>query len=311
VNQQAPIALFVYNRPEHTRRTLEALQRNRGAKSTHLFIFADGLQTGAGEQEQKQLVEVRQLVREKPWCGSVDIIESDENQGLKQSICSGIDHVLESFDRVIVLEDDLETSPGFLEYMNDALTMYVDHESVFQVSGFMVRNRARSPATGFLRVSTSWGWGTWRRAWHCYRDDAEHLLAEVAQKGRAEFDLDGCSFHFEELERNVKGELNTWAVRWYASVFLNNGLCLYPRQTLVRNHGFDGTGVHCHDDSSDYHPSLKLAERIAVSEQPITENVQYMKSMQAHYKYMLQLWTGTRFRDRAIRKVRHALRLGK
>jgi len=303
----APIALFVYNRPEHTRRTLEAISRNTGAENTRLFIFADGLRENASQQERDQLDEVRRLIRQRPWCGSAEIVESSENLGLRQSICSGIDTVLQSFERVIVLEDDLETSPGFLRYMNDALELYKEDEQVFQVSGFMVKNRPWAPATGFLRVSSSWGWGTWQRAWKHYRTDAENLLEEVKRKGQSSFDLDGFSFHFDELERNVSGNLNTWAVRWYASIFLHDGLCLYPRKTLVRNLGFDGTGIHCFDDETDYHRKLKLAQRVRVTKQPLAESKVYLNAMQAHYRQLLRQWTGTRLRDRVRSKIRRTL----
>ncbi len=303
----APIALFVYNRPEHTRRTLESISRNEGAENTRLFIFADGLRENAIQQERDQLDEVRRLIRQRLWCGSVEIVESGENLGLRQSICGGIETVLQSFGRVIVLEDDLETSPGFLRYMNDALGLYEEDEKVFQVSGFMVKNRPWATATGFLRVSSSWGWGTWQRAWKHYRSDADNLLEEVKRKGQSAFDLDGFSFHFDELERNASGNLNTWAVRWYASIFLNDGLCLYSRRTLVRNLGFDGTGIHCHDDETNYHQKLKLAQRVKVIKQPLAESKVYLKAMQLHYRQLLRLWTGTRFRDRLRSKIRRTL----
>ena len=125
----------------------------------------------------------------------------------------------------------------------------------------------------------------------------------MAEKGRAEFDLDGFSFHFSELERNVNGDLCTWAVRWYASIYLNDGLCLYPKRTLVRNHGFDGSGVHCHNDSSHYYQKLRFATDIKVTPQSLIENSKYKRAMQVHYRKMLQKWTGTRIRDRIAKKL--------
>ena len=297
-----PIALFVYNRPEHTRRTLEALSRNQGSDKSTLFIFSDGLKTSASVDDESRLVEVRKLIREKPWCGDVEIIESVCNKGLAKSICEGISSVLEKYERVIVLEDDLETSPSFLQYMNDALSLYREDERVFQVSGFMVRNRPWASRTGFLRVSTSWGWGTWSRAWKHYRSDAVNLLEEVENKGRARFDLDGFSFHFDELKRNATGELNTWAVRWYASLFLQDGLCLYPRKTLVRNLGFDGSGVNCHDDNTRYHKKLPLSKAAHVKRCDILENSTYLSAMQSHFRQLKALWTKTRFRDKIAKK---------
>jgi len=304
---EAPIALFVYNRPEHMRRTLEALQRNRGSDQSRLFIFSDGLRKEACAAEQRLVEEVRCLIREKAWCSEVEIIESDINLGLARSISGGISYVLECFDRVIVLEDDLETSPGFLKYMNDALAVYQDEESVFQVSGFMVKNWPWSAQTGFLRVSTSWGWATWRRAWKHYQPDAETLLKMVEKKGKSKFNLDGYSFHFEELERNLNGQLNTWAVKWYASIFLQDGMCLYPRKSLVRNLGFDGSGTHCYENKTGYFQKMSVAKDIPVKLKPIEESEAYLRAMQIHYRGLLQEWTGTRLRDRVKRKIRKLL----
>jgi hypothetical protein len=253
------------------------------------------------------LESVRSLLRQKQWCGEVEIIESIENKGLAASICGGISTVLESFDRVIVLEDDLETSPGFLSYMNSSLEVYKEEDKVMQISGFMVKNRPLASPTGFLRVSTSWGWATWRRAWLKYRSDVEKLSKEVEKKGKSEFDLDGYSFHFEELTRNMSGELNTWAVRWYASIFLNNGLCLYPKKSLVRNIGFDGTGENCHESKSNYFQGMSLATRVKVKPGPVKESNTYLKAMQNHYGNLLKEWTGTRLSDRVRKKIHRSL----
>ena len=305
MNQTAlsPVALFVFARPDHTRRTLQSLSQNHLADRTKLYVFADGPRETATAETQQGIREVREIIRERNWCGEVEIIESSENKGLADSIIGGVDFVTEKHGRAIILEDDLETSQGFLKYMNDALDAYADDERVMQVSGFNVKNSRWAPETGFLRVSTSWGWATWDRAWRLYDNDATTLLERLRPQ-REEFDLDGHSFHFEELERNVAGDLKTWAVRWYASIFLNGGLCLYPRRTLVRNHGFDGTGANCHADTTDYHRQLKLADSCRIARQSAKEHPTYLKSMQQHFDDLKRLWSGTRFRDRIVRKAK-------
>lgn len=300
----APIALFVYARPSHTRTTLESLSQNKLADKSKLYIFADGPLRTASPKTHQAISEVRQILRERSWCGEVEIIESGKNRGLADSIVRGVTLICEKHGRVIVLEDDLETSPGFLRYMNDALQLYEDDGQVMQVSGFNVRNWPWAAESGFLRCSTSWGWATWQRAWQAYENDSEKLLSAVTAKDARAFELDGYSFHMDELRRNVSGDLLTWAVKWYASVFLRDGLCLYPRKTLVRNIGFDGSGQNCFDDTENFHRNLRLAKRIRVSQQPIKENAVYLHAMQRHFQSLLQQWTGTRLRDRAAKKLR-------
>ena len=299
----APIVLFVYSRPEHTRRTLTALQQNPEAGSSHLYVFCDGSRESDSEEQRARIRQTREVAGSQKWCGDVSIVESDQNSGLAKSIVSGVTRVCEKHGRVIVLEDDLETSTGFLRYMNDALDMYADDERVMQVSGFNVPNPFWRPSTGLMRMTTSWGWATWGRAWQHYRADAEALLQEIDAGNAAAFDLDGHSFHREELEDNTTGKLRTWAVKWYASVFLRDGLTLYPRQTLVRNLGFDGTGENCFDDGEQFHSRLKLAKTIAVNRQKVAENPGYSKSMQRHFDSKLRQWTHTRLRDRVRRNL--------
>ncbi|QDS88904.1 hypothetical protein EC9_30990 [Rosistilla ulvae] len=299
----APIVLFVYGRPEHTRATLESLSRNGLAKESLLYIFADGPRNDASLKTLEAIKEVRKIIRERPWCGEVKIVQSDINRGLAKSIVEGVGSVCEKHGDVIVLEDDLETSPGFLRYMNDGLAVYRNDSTVMQISAFNIRNRFFAPQTGFLRTSTSWGWATWQRAWSLYQEDANALMVGVQKKDARAFDLGGVSFHHEELQRNIDGDLSTWAVKWYATIFLHDGLCLYPRKTMVRNLGFDGTGENCHEDAEGFHRQWRLASRIRVSRQPVVENNIYLSAMQRHYRKLLKRWTKTRLRDRLLRKL--------
>lgn len=302
----APIVLFAYNRPAHTRRTLEALAATPEAARSALYVFCDGPNPDATAEDRAAIAEVRRVVRERAWCGTVEVRESDANRGLAASIVGGVSDALDRHDRAVVLEDDIVVSKGFLTYMNEALELYRDEPHAFQVSGYMVppqRTFRRRRDTGFLRVTTSWGWGTWARAWQHYSDDAEALLDQVTAIGREAFDLDGTSFHVEELERNVSGDLRTWAVRWYASVFVRGGLCLYPRRSLVENGGLDGSGTHCHDDSRGV-LSGRPARSIRVRAQEIAEDRAYLREFQAFYRSLHRAWTHTRLRDRVALKAR-------
>lgn len=300
----APIVLFVYARPDHTRRTLEALARNPASRESLLYIFADGATPSASEVTRAKISQVRALLRERTWCGEVRITESEHNRGLADSIVGGVSEVVRRHGRVIVLEDDIELGDGALAYFNRALALYESDEQVMQVSGFMVKTPPWAKPTGFLRMTSSWGWATWDRAWRHYDGESVELLKQVEVRGRSSFDLDGASFHFDELGRNVRGELKTWAVKWYASVFLADGLCLYPRKSLLRNIGFDGSGENCESDISNYFTKLPLARSNRLHRRPMVEDPVYLKAMRKAFQYRLQVWTGTRFRDRLARKWR-------
>jgi hypothetical protein len=243
----APIALFVYNRPTHTSRTVEALLKNALAAESDLFIFSDAARR---PNAVTAVCEVREYIKTIGGFKSVNIVERGENLGLANSIIEGVSRLCEDYGRVIVLEDDLVVSPVFLAYMNKALDKYGDEPRVMQISGnmFPVLHPEALPRTFFCGVTTSWGWATWDRAWRKFEPDAKKLADMImTQKHRKEFD---SGYHyFQMLTMQGRGEIDSWAIRWYASVFLSGGLCLHPSLSLVSNIGHDGSGVHCRSSS--------------------------------------------------------------
>lgn len=239
----APITLFVYNRPVHTRRTVEALQKNILAKDSDLIIYSDAPKTS---EVAAAVREVRDYIRTISGFKTVSIVERDKNWGLARSIIDGVTSVVNGCGRIIVLEDDLVTSPYFLNFMNSALETYQDDEKVMHVSGYMFPiDNADMPETFFLRTASCWGWATWSRAWRHFEKNPKKLLNEYTEQTIKRFNMDGAYNFWTQVEQNGKGIIDTWAVFWYASVFQNGGLCLHPKFSMVSNIGHDDTGLHC------------------------------------------------------------------
>ena len=128
-----PIILFVYNRPEHTRQTVEYLSKNKLAESSKLFIFSDGPKN---DKDKQKVFEVRKYLKRIKGFKEIRIIEREKNLGLANSVISGVSQIFQSFEKVIVLEDDIISSPSFLKFMNDALDFYKADEKIFSVSGY-------------------------------------------------------------------------------------------------------------------------------------------------------------------------------
>ena len=241
----APIILFVYNRPWHTEQTLEALSKNHLADKSILYIYCDGPKQNATEEDKKNIADVRKVIRKKQWCKETKIKERDKNLGLAASVIKGVTEVIEIHGRVIVLEDDIVTSKGFLKYLNDALDFYKNNEKVMHISGYMYPNKVQLPETFFYNVPLCWGWATWKRAWKYFNNDAVFLWGEIQQRDLlSNFDRFGDDYLSSQLAHNISGRLNTWFIKWHASVLLNKGYTLYPKISLVDNIGFDNTGVH-------------------------------------------------------------------
>jgi GT2 family glycosyltransferase len=244
----APIVLFVYNRPAHTRQTVEALQKNEMAKDSDLIIYSDAPKKPEAAPE---VFEVRKYIRDIGGFKSIKIIEREKNWGLANSIIDGVTSVVNEYGRIIVLEDDLVTSPYFLSFMNEALETYQDDEKVMHISGYMFPiDSAGLLETFFLRTASCWGWATWSRAWGHFEKKPDKLLSKFTKQAINKFNLDGTCNFWAQVEGNESGKMDTWAVFWYATVFQKEGLCLHPRYSMVNNIGHDGTGVHCGSSDS-------------------------------------------------------------
>lgn len=243
-NKLAPIALFVYNRPYHTQQTVEALLLNPLAKQSDLYIFSDAAKN---EVANTAVAEVRNYIKQIRGFNTIEIIEREKNWGLANSVIDGVTRLCKDFGKVIVLEDDLVVSPHFLEYMNTGLDRYQSDEKVMQIAGYMfpVELNTHDDAL-FLPLTSSWGWATWERSWQQFDTHSKgYDLLSNNLSLRKSFDLGQKYPYFKMLESQKLQKIDSWAIRWYLSVFLLKGLVLYPKKSLVENYGFDGSGVNC------------------------------------------------------------------
>lgn len=239
----APIVLFVYNRPWHTQQTIEALQKNELADQSELVIYSDAPKN---DTVVNQVREVRDYLKTISGFKSIKIIEKEENWGLAKSIISGVTEIVNSYGKVIVLEDDMVTSPYFLNYMNDALDRYENCERVFGITGFAYPiDTDNVPDAYFMKDEGCWGWATWKRSWQFFEKDTDRLIKTFTPSMIKEFNFDNTTDFWTQVVMNQQGKINTWAIYWYATVFLNNGLFLHPKETFIANIGLDGSGVHC------------------------------------------------------------------
>ncbi|WP_207426446.1 sugar transferase [Pedobacter sp. SYSU D00535] len=238
----APIALFVYNRPEHTRRTLKFLQQNLLADESRLHIFSDAAKRA---EDEAKVAEVRTLIRNIEGFKSVEVIERDINLGLANSIIDGVSKLVDEYGKVIVFEDDLISSSATLQYFNDALNRYEQEEKVMHIGAYMYPiDAAVLPETFFARIATSWGWATWKRAWTHFEPNIDTLITQFDSQKINDFSIDGTMNFWKQIQEFKSGKNNSWAIRWYASIFLKEGLSLNPASSLINNIGHDGTGVH-------------------------------------------------------------------
>ncbi|MCF2491095.1 glycosyltransferase [Dyadobacter sp. CY347] len=303
----SPILLFVYNRPQQTRKTLESLAKNTLADQSTLYIFSDGPADVEDLGNVSRIDEVRQLITEKKWCKEVVIYNSEKNKGLATSIIEGVTEKVNQYGKVIVLEDDLVTARGFLEYMNASLERYQLENRVMHISGFQFPIRVNPDHSAFfLPITSSWGWGTWKRAWD--RFDPECIGYEKLKTDddlRKKFDLNGTFLYSKMIIDQMETKnIDSWAIRWYWAVFKHNGLSLVPDKSLVLNNGYGKGATHTKgrnpfkiEFDADYYVS-SLPDKISVNEQ-------HFLSLQNLYKKLYPAKIS--LVGRIIRKIRREI----
>ena len=295
----APILLFVYNRLEHTQACVTSLCGNTLATASDLFIYSDA----AKDSSQKEKVdEVRSFIHSIKGFKSVTIIERETNWGLARNIIDAVTTRVNQFGRVIVVEDDLVLAPYFLQFMNDALETYKDEPKVGHIQACDYIQDPNLPETFLIKWMGCWGWATWDRAWKYFNPDGKALLEELQKRNLTyRFDFNGKYGYTRMLRRQIEGKNNSWAIRWNASLFLNDILSLNVGRSLVKNMGFDGTGTHAGGGglySSILHMQPIFVEKIS----PIEENEQARMAYSRYYARTNSFWA------KAIRRIKRTLK---
>ena len=295
----APILLFVYNRPEHTRRCIESLTQNSLATDSTLYIYADGAKEAT---QQAAVDEVRSYLHTISGFKAVHLIEREENWGLARNIIDGVTTQVNRYGKVIVLEDDLVVAPHFLQFMNDALETYKDEPKVGHIQACDFTQDPSLPDTFLIKWTGSWGWATWERAWKHFNPNGKALLEELEQRKLTyTFDFNGKYGFTRMLRRQIEGKNNSWAIRWNASLFLKDILSLNVGRSLVQNEGFDGSGTNC-GGGGLYASNLHLGTLPVQKISPIEENKAARQAFVRYYARTNSFWA------KAIRRIKRTLK---
>lgn len=280
-NTFAPILLFTYKRLETLKQTVEALKNNFLASESNLYIFSD-----AGKTEADTIIvsDIRSYLKTIKGFKKVEIFEAEVNLGLANSIISGVSKIVNLYGKVIVLEDDLRTTPNFLSYMNACLVQYESSEKVFSISGYsfnLGKDKNGIEDSYFLNRGWSWGWATWKNKWNDVDwkvSDYDKFSNDISSRKR--FAQGGSDLN-KMLDSQMTGKLDSWAIRWFYHQFKINGLTLYPVYSKVYNEGFDSNATHTTGSSSRYNPLLDNTHK---TEYIFPENIEITKAFQKRFQ---------------------------
>ena len=245
----APIALFLYNRPEHSKSTINALLENNGIADTDLYVFCDGPKN---ESDVQGVDGVRRLVENLTGFKSITVTRHETNRGLAASIISGVTEVLDKHGTVIVLEDDLVTHPDTVNYFNTCLSQYAGYSGVFSISGYnhppsrmSIPDDYEYDVYGIPRMQC-WGWATWRDRWA----KADWSMTDFSVFSSSPALVEAYSYWIGKdslgtLRAYMEGLKDVWASRWVYAHFKHHAVCICPTISYVDNIGLDGSGANC------------------------------------------------------------------
>ena len=243
----APVILFTYKRLLHTIKTIEALDANVLADKSELFIFSDGYK---GDEDETAVKEVRSYLEQYKNDSnfkSVTVYYAENNHGLANSVIDGVTKIINTYGNVIVVEDDLVTSIDFLKFMNEALEYYEKDEKVWSIAGYTPNIRGLDHYNKDVYIclrAGSWGWATWRNRWNCIDWDVkDYPIFQKDKKARKAFGKRGANMP-EMLDAQMRGEVDSWAIRFCYEQFKRNAVTINPTISRVRNMGIDGSGTH-------------------------------------------------------------------
>lgn len=272
-NNYAPIVMFVYNRPEHVKQVIDNLKKCDLAIDSDLYIYSDAAKT---DNQIEKVNEVRKLCEQIKGFNSVTLIKQNNNLGLAKNIIEGVTSIINQYGKIIVLEDDLLVSQQFLLYMNKCLDNYTDDKTIWHISAWNYPIEASGlPEVFPIRVMNCWGWATWKDRWQHFEKNPEKLMYQFNKKMIYDFDMNDSGSFWSQIVANHQGKINTWAIFWYATIFINQGLCLNPKHSLVTNIGHDGSGTHQSTAQQTYTTALqesKIDLDNIIINQPLKEN---------------------------------------
>lgn len=288
----APILLFTYNRLDHLKKTIYSLEKNTLSRNSDLIIFSDGPRK---ESEKYKIEKIRNFIKKISGFKSIKLYLRNTNYGLSKNLIYGITQILKKNPKVIVLEDDLVVDKFFLNFMNDGLEIYEKNSSVASIHGYIypINFSKITPEYFFIKGADCWGWATWRRAWKKFEKNGQKLLDQIDKNQLKEnFNFNNTYDYYKMLKKQIKGKNDSWAIRWYASAFLNNMYTLYPSKTFVKNIGIDGSGTH---GSGNY--AFKTSKfsrrnylRIKKSKKIIQENLSAKQQIQLFFNKNKDNW---------------------
>ncbi len=296
-NNLAPVIIFTYNRLDTLKLVIEKLQKNILVEETELFIFSDYPKK---EKDLESVNKVKNFLHSVNGFKSITIIERKENYGLAKNIIEGVTEIINNYEKVIVLEDDLITSKNFLCYMNQALEFYKEDKRIFAISGYTGNLPALRNLNdeGYLSYRPcSWGWATWKKEWDNNDWDVKDFDSFIKdRKAVKKFNRGGIDMT-RMLRHCIEGKNHSWAIRWSYTMYKLNKYCFYPKVSKIQNVGFGEDATNC--TSIDiYQTNLDKSENCNFN---FNSSIEVNKQLTKEFAYVFS------YTNKALKKIKNKI----
>lgn len=242
----SPVLISVYDRKSHLEKCINSLRQNELAKETIIYIVSDNYHTW---EYKAKIEEVRDYVKSITGFKEVRFIFNEKNLGAFLSVRNAIEIVLKEHGKVIFLEDDIEVSCFFLKYMNDGLEMFKEEKKIFSICAYTPSDlkipKSYSKDIYIWSRNSPWGFATWRDRWDDLDLELNEYQSFLKDNERVRKFKYIAPMSMSVLKADRKGKIKAMDVRISFNMFMKDLYSIYPVKSLVRNNGFDNSGLHC------------------------------------------------------------------
>ena len=283
---KTPILLITFNRPDHVRRVLKEIRKQKPAQ---LFVSQDGAREG-NENDRIKCQEVRAVVKELvDWPCELHTLYQEKNIGCGPGPAAGLTWFFEHVEAGLIFEDDAVPHPDFFEYAATLLEKYKDDTSIRAIGSMNIDTCKWGDGSYYFSMMNRnlCAWATWRRAWKDFDLYLRHIPWRKLDRALKQY---GCTFYEREywLDRLVEAQKNaqggkSWDMQFFMSIWLHHGKGIIPNVNLSSNIGTVGEGTHLMGkgnmiDNIPTHPILPLKH-------PTSTNIQLEADREFHRRY--------------------------
>jgi len=225
------LVIIAYNRPSHLKRLIISLE---DYKIKNAFIFIDGAKNENDKILQKEIMTMVKGSKIK-----FSIFKKEKNLGIEKSINSALDKISKISKKIIVLEDDCIPRKNFFKFMKYSFKLVEKNNEISGVCGYQfpeISNNEKKLKIGIFDNFIPWGWGILSKNWNSYKKfrikkDNNHSHAVK-------------SSIYKKIINIIKFKKPLWTPNFILYNYLNKKKFLYPSISLIKNIGFDGSGIN-------------------------------------------------------------------